>query len=625
MAEKKNIKYLEKDFSQFRSNLIDFAKTYFPDTYNDFNESSPGMMFIEMAAYVGDVLSFYMDSQLKETLTEFAEEKANVYSIAYGLGYKPKNYVAAATSLDIFQIVPSVGSGGSTSPDYNYALTIPAGMQVSSTENTTVSFRTIHDIDFQYSSSLDPTEVTVYQVDSNTSEPTFYLLKKSTKVVSGTVKTSTYTFGSPKQYDKINLSDDQVIEVVDIYDSDDNRWTEVQYLAQEGVFDSLRNIAANDPDLNQYNDTAPYLLKIKKTPRRFISRFDKDDKMMIQFGAGISAGDDETIIPNPDNVGLALPYGVNGETSIDPSNFTFTRAYGLAPSDTTLTVRYTVGNGVTDNVASNTLTDITSVTYTTNSTGLNNSLLNQVKGSVACTNPVAASGGRTSQDIDEVRNNALAHFAAQNRIITREDYIVRAYSMPSKFGAIAKAYIVPDDQLDSSTPAGTRIPNPLALNLYTLGYDSNTNLTRLNLAVKENLKTYLDQFRMLTDAVNIKDAFIINIGINFEIISRPNYNDNEVILRCIATLRDMFAVKKWQINQPIIKADIYTELDKVDGVQTVTNCEIINLWDSTQGYSGNIYNIETATKNGIIYPSLDPSIFEIKYLDSNIKGRTVSL
>jgi hypothetical protein len=625
MADIKNIKYLNKDFSQFRKNLIDFAKTYFPDTYNDFNESSPGMMFIEMASYVGDVLSFYMDSQLKESLTEFAEERSNVYSIAYGLGYQPKNYVASSTNIDFFQIVPSKGSGASTTPDMDYALIIPGNTAVASTENSSVSFRTIEDINFQYSSSISPTEVTVYQIDSTTSEPTFYLLKKSVKAESGTIKSQDFEFVSPKRYDKITLTDENIINIVDIYDSDDNRWYEVQYLAQDAIFDSIRNIASNDPELYQYNDTAPYLMKLKKTSKRFITRFNKDKQLNVQFGAGTNLGDDETIVPNPDNVGLALPYGVDADTNIDPSNFIYTRAYGSAPSDTTLTVRYTVGNGVLDNIGSNTLTDIISINPGTNTTGLNQSLLGQVKGSIACSNPEASSGGRSSQDIDEIRNDTLAFFAAQNRIITREDFIVRAYSMPAKFGAIAKAYIVPDDQLDDTSPAGTRIPNPLALNLYTLGYDSNNNLARLNSAVKENLKTYLDRYRMLTDAINIKDAFIINIGVNFEIIPRPNYNINEVILKCISTLKKMFNIKQWQMNQPIIKSDIYTELDKVDGVQTVTGCEIINLWDSTKGYSGNIYDIEAATKNGIIYPSLDPSIFEVKNSSTDIKGRAVSL
>ena len=625
MAESKEIRYLEKDFSQFRQNLISFAKTYFPDTYNDFNESDPGMMFIEMAAYVGDVLSFYMDSQLKETLVQFAEEKQNIIALAYGLGYKPKNVVAATTTLDFFQIVPSKGTGAATGADMDYGLTIPANTQIASKENTDIVFRTMEVLDFKASSSFNPTEVTVYEIDSTTNEPTFYLLKKSVKSTSGTVKTATYNFGEAKQYDRIILPDTDVIDVVDIYDTDDNRWYEVQYLAQEGMFEEITNIAANDPDLYQYNDTVPYLLKVRKTPLRFITRFNTTDNMEIQFGAGINAGADEEIVPNPDNVGLALPYGLGGETSIDPANFLYTRAYGVAPSNTTLTVRYTTGDGLSANVGANSLTDIISIQFDTDTAGLSGTILDQVHGSVACTNPFSATGGRTSDSVDEIRNNALAYFAAQNRAVTKEDYIVRTYSLPAKFGSIAKAYITKDSQVNAQDITQSPIANPLALNLYTLSYNAVGQLTFLNDALRENLKTYLAQYRMLTDAINIKDGFIINIGIEFEIINRPNYNNNEVLLRCVGSLQNYFDIKKWQINQPITVTSLYTLLDKIEGVQTVSNVQVVNFYDSTKGYSGNIYNIPAATLNGIIYPSLDPSIFEVKYPNSDIKGKVVTL
>jgi hypothetical protein len=218
----------------------------------------------------------------------------------------------------------------------------------------------------------------------------------------------------------------------------------------------------------------------------------------------------------------------------------------------------------------------------------------------------------------------MANFAAQSRTVTTQDYIIRCYSMPPKFGSVAKAYIVQDQQLNPQNNFET-VPNPLALNLYTLGYDSNGSLTSLNKAVKENLKTYLSHYRMLTDAINIKNAYIINIGIVFDIIALPEYNSNEVLLMCIDKLKSMFNVKNWQINQPIILSKIYSELDKVDGVQTVSRLDVVNLYDADSGYSGNYYNILDATRNGIVYPSLDPSIFEVKYPNKDIVGKVVSI
>ena len=226
--------------------------------------------------------------------------------------------------------------------------------------------------------------------------------------------------------------------------------------------------------------------------------------------------------------------------------------------------------------------------------------------------------------MQDIKNNALANFATQARLVTREDYIIRTYSMPAKFGSIAKAYIIPDDQISQKDMQQSRIANPLAMNLYVLGFNQNKQLTHLNDAVKENLKTYLDHYRILTDAVNIKNAFIINIGIQFEITVLSNYNSNEVLLNCINAIKTYFSIDSWQINQPIIKSDLVNTIGSVRGVQNVVNVVFENLYDTEFNYSGNVYDLNASTKNGIIYPSLDPSIFELKFPDQDIKGRVVT-
>jgi len=627
MAEAKDIRYLGKDFAQLRTNLIEFTKNYFPNTYNDFNESDPGMMFYEMSAYVGDVLGFYIDKQLKESLLVSAEERKNLFSLAQSLGYKVKNKVASTVDLDVFQLLPATPTGSGVVPDWNYALTIPAGMIVKSV-STAAEFRTLDTVNFGQLQSTSGSNVTVYQINDVTNLAEYYLLKQTVKAVAGTIQTANYTFGTAKRFDKITLDATNIIDVVDITDSDNNIWTEVPNLAQDTVFETISNVSQNDPELSQFNLSVPYLLKLRKTSRRFISRFRTDGKLDIQFGAGIAADLDEEIIPNPDNVGSGLPnLQLQYDQPLDPSNFMYTRSYGLAPSNTTLTVRYTTGGGLASNVPAFDLTNIVTLSFSINETGLNTALLNQIKASVACTNPLPAAGGKDEETVDDIRNNALSYFATQNRAVTDQDYIIRAYSMPPKFGSVAKAYIIQDTQLNLNT--NQTVANPLALNLYTLGYDVNGSLTPLNDAVKENLKVYLSQYRLMTDAINIRDAFIINFGINFEIIVLPEYNSNEVLLKCIDSLRSYFDVKKWQINQPIILSKIYVLLDRVEGVQTVSRLELVNLYNSNQGYSGNIYPMSAteggSTRGGVVYPSLDPSIFEIKYPNSDIKGRVVSL
>jgi hypothetical protein len=635
----KDVSLIGRDFGQFRKNLIDFAKTYYPNTYNDFNESSPGMMFMEMASYVGDVLSFYTDTQLRESLLTSAEEKANLFNLSAAYGYQPKNVCPASTILDVFQLVPATGTGDDVKPDMTYALRLSEGMQVGSSEFNEVNFATTEAVDFTVSSSFDKMEVSVYQIDNTTNLPTYYLLKKSVKASSGTTKTKTFTFGSPRIYDKIKITDDNIIRVESVTDSDDNEWTRVPYLAQDLVFEQVENNSDNSVDFSLYSDDTPYLLQLKRVPRRFTTRFDDTTSIVMQFGAGISANADEEIVPNPDNVGSAL-YNIVGDLDqgIDPSNFLYTKTYGVAPSNTTLTVNYTVGNGVVDNVPSKDLVNIIGVTsIVANESSLDADLLRVVRGSIAVTNPEPAIGGRSKESDEEIRQNAMAYFGAQNRSVTREDYVMRCYALPAQFGSVAKAYLTTDFQLElpqagsiNNPQPSVEIPNPLALNLYTLGYDGNRKLTQLNAATKNNLKNYISYYRILTDAVNIKDAFIVNIGIDFEIITLPNYNSNEVLLRCIAELKDYFNIDNWRINEPIYLSKLYVLLDGIKGVQTVVRPDNngnggLNVYNRFNGnYSPNKYGIKNATKNGVIHPPKDPSMFEIKFPDADIRGRVVT-
>lgn len=617
----KEIKYLNKDFTQFRDNLINFAKTYFPDTYNDFNESDPGMMFIEMVSYVGDTLSYYVDRQLKESLLPYAEERSNIVAIAQALGYKPKISIPSTTDLTVYQLVPAVNTAGSWKPDWNYTIKIDPGMQITSTENSTM-FLTQETIDFGYSGSMDPTNVSVYSLTAG--HPEYYLLEKKVKVISAKMNTIEVAIGDPIKFNSVLLSDSDLIGVYSVTDSNGGEWYEVPFLAQDTIFAKVNNINENDPVLSAYASSVPYLLKLKKVAKRFVTRLTPDNKLELRFGPGISDNHDEEITPNPDNIGQGIPADVrNIDLDIDPSNFMYARTYGLAPSNTTLTIKYLTGGGVKSNVGTNTITQLSTLNATVKNPS-NAAMGIFVKQSLACTNLQSATGGRSNETIEEIRENALATFSTQNRAVTLDDYAIRALSMPPDLGGVSKVFVTQDDRM-SVYDYRNRIVNPLALNLYCLGYDANNNLVLLNDAAKLNLKTYLTQYKILTDAINIKDAFIVNFKIFFEVIILPEYNANEVILACIEKLKKYFDINNRQINQPIIKADVYSNLLKVPGVQMVTSLLFKNVYGSAAGYSDNRYDLREADKRGIIYPSLDPCIFEIKYPNTDIVGRITTL
>jgi len=617
---KKDIKYINKDFTELRASLINYAQTYFPTTYNDFSPTSPGVMFMEMAAYVGDVLSFYLDNQFQENFLQYARQTNNLFELAYMFGYKPNVTQVAVTEIDFYQQVPAKTSGSTYIPDYDYALVVPTNSTVSSTlTNITTTFLIEDPVDFTVSSSQDPTEVTVYSVAGG--NPTYFLLKKTRKAISSTINTTTFGFSSPQKFATVDLRGNNIIGILDAFDDNGNQWYEVDHLGQEMVYTSIKNTNPNDPNFYVNQGNAPYLLKLEKQQRRFTTRFINSTTLQLQFGAGTVNDSDEEITPNPNNVGIGLPFEKTKlTTAYSPSNFLFTKTYGIAPSNTTLTVRYLTGGGVTSNVNANVLNTLNSTPTFLNS-NLDPSTAATIFNSLAVSNPFAADGGGDGDTIEEIRQNSMANFASQLRNVTQDDYLVRALSMPAKYGVISKAYIEPTkrDALISSGESNS------VLDLYTLSYNSDRTLRTCSDALKQNLTTYLSQYRMIGDAVNIKDGFIINIGVNFEIIILPDYNNNEVLIKCIDALKVYFAIDNWQINQPIILRELYILLDKIPGVQTVKNIEITNLVGEYLGYSPYAYDIKGATSANVVYPSLDPSIFEVKYLNQDIQGKVVPL
>jgi|TARA_B110000259_G_scaffold184696_1_gene232272 hypothetical protein len=619
----KDINYLGKDFNSLRENLIEFAKTYYPNTVNDFNESSPGMMFLETSAYVGDLLSYYIDNQFKESMLPYATEKRNVTAMAQALGYIPRQTTAAAVNVDIFQTVPSIGAGNNNKPDFRYALAVDSGATVIA-ENGSV-FRNKQPIDFSYSGSNDLTDTSIFTTDDTTGEATYYLLKKNIKFESGKVASETFSVGTAKPFLQLALGRGNIIDIIKVTDANDNEYQQVPYLAQDTIYKEITNNQFNDPELTQYNHETPYLLKQKRTSKRYISRVREDGKMIVEFGAGGNVQPDEEIIPNPNNVGSILP-GVASQLdkAIDPTNFMHTRTYGQAPGNTIITIQYTYGGGIEDNVASQAITKIDTLKISSAGNGLDETLFNNTKNSIALINPGAAQGGRQGETVEEIRRNALAYFNAQGRCVTRDDYMIRVMTMPSRFGSVAKAYVAQDEQLNNHSKLH-KLNNPLAINMYTLGYDANKKLIENNNATKENIKNYLTPYRMLTDSVTLKNAFIINIGLDFEIVTLPGFNSNDILLKCIDEMVHHFNIDRWQINEPILLSDILSLLISVKGVQSVPTANIINFFDAEQGYSGNVYDIKTATREGVVYPALDPSIFEVKYPKSDIKGRVTNI
>lgn len=611
-ATNRNISYTNRGFTDLRNELINFTQTYFPNTYTDFDQASTGVMFMEQAAYVGDVLSFYLDSQIQETYLQFANQNNNLYEMAYMFGYKPKLTGLATALIDFYQQIPSKQVGNEYVPDYDYALSIPASTSVNSDRGVTF---TIEDpIDFTVSSSQDPTEVSVAQITSG--EPSYYLLKKRRNALSGEVKQVEYNLGAYSEFPSVLIPDNQFGGILNVSDSNGNSYSEVNYLAQDLVFINIKNSNIYDPNNFQNKGEVPYILQTKQTPFRFVTRVLNSNQVLVQFGSGNPNDTSELIIPNSDNVGLGLPFEQEKlTTAYSPTNFIFTNTYGIAPSETRIIIQYLSGGGVTSNVPANSLTSINTSAATFLKPNLNNSTADYVFNSIAVSNPFAASGGRGGDTITELRENILSNSNTQLRAVTADDYLIRTLSMPGKYGIVTRAYA--QKPLSNEEDA--------TLDLYVLGQNNDGTLSPTSSTLKQNIKTYLSQYRMIGDTINIKDAFIINLGMEFEIITKPEVNNNVVLKSCINILKSMTSTSSLQINEPIIISNLILALDNVGGVQTVKRLTITNKTDVSQGYSSYAYDVEGAIQNQVLYPSIDPMIFEIKYPNLDIKGQVVNL
>ena len=621
----KEVSYLNKSFTDFKGDLITFVKNYYPTTWTDFNEANPGMIMLELAAYVGDVLSFYVDNSFKENLLAYAEEEGNVITIAQALGYKPKTIVPATAEVLISQVVPALGASEGYIPDATYFLKIDRNSTVFTQAPNVVSFRTTELVDF-----ADPTGRSIIprQLDSTTLLPVTYLVTKKVKVIAGDVRQETFTFGDPEKFSTVTIGDVNVTAISDVVDADGYKFYEVDYLAQDTIIDDKEVSYVSSVS----ESVAPtYAIKYRTVPRRFVTRLTPDKRTQVIFGSGRGNASEDIVYLDSQQVANS-EYGTQlASVSLSNTDLLNTDNFGIAPANTTLTVTYFSGGGVASNVASGTIVNVGELNILNRTTEFNQTetdLFNDIVKTVTVYNEMPATGGQDGETVEEIRQRALAIYSSQNRVVTRRDYEARVLSMPSKYGAVAKVLAVTDasqttiQSQQTSTQQETNTPKPNAINLYVLGYNQNKKITTLNSLVKSNLQQYLSQYRMLTDQVNILDAFIVNIGVNFDITVYKNYNIQDVLAVCLGAIKEYFDSTKWNINQPIRLGDLALLIQAQDGVQSVNFVEIVNKYFFKDGrdYQPYRYDITDATVDGIVYPSLDPCIFEVRYPEDDIVG-----
>ena len=628
-----NINYTSKDFSTIKANLIEYTKSYFPDTYKDFNETSPGMMLIELSSYVGDVLSYYVDYNYKENVLSTATEKRNVRRLAEFLGYKTPNKTPSIVKL---KVTAEIDANSDGTPDYSdVPAQISNGLQIQSNIDSELLFETTGEVDFSISGSPDTPVISSPNLDAN-GEASSYTLTRYVQAVSAETKTKSFTITSPTKFLELDLGEDNVIEILNCTDSSDEKWYEVDYLSQERILketyyndDSDRTTGYNQGDITDTSlISIPYTLDYINTNKKFVTKFDVDtNSTKLMFGNGlykynVTGSSNSSIFTTIEQNGLTL----NGESfssinaNVNDLLGTNNLNMGETPTNTILTVQYRVGGGPNSNAQAGELTTIADGT-----TG------------ITVTNDEPATGGTDGQTVDEIRNNAKAFFASQNRCVTRQDYQARILNLPAKFGNIAKCYV-------------ERIDDSGGLFVSTLSYNQNKQLVQTPELVLRNIMTYLNQYRMINDQLDfgftlndtLFSGYNINFGVKFEVNSDRRVNPSDVKIEIISTIKNFFKVERMQFRQSINMNDLQYNILGLEGVIGIKELKLFQngndfgisrnmanyqadgdvISNGESGY-GFQYEFDNSLENGIIRPSLTPSVFELRDPDRDIYGKVV--
>jgi hypothetical protein len=594
MAKKKTpIDYTSRDFNSIKESLVDYAKRYYPEVYQDFNEASFGSLMVDMVSYVGDVMSFYLDYQANESFLTTAIEQKNVINLSRQMGYKYQNVATASGEITLYVLVPANDLG--LGPDLSYAPIIRQGSTFSAESGD--NFILIEDIRFDDSSN----EVVAGRIDSATGVPSFYAIRSRGKVISGNLERTIISVGSYQRFRKLLLNDTNIVEILSVEDTDGNEYFQVGNLAQNVVYKSFSNKGVDSQNVREF-------LRPVSVPRRFVFEYDGTD-YYLQFGFGSEDELTADSVAPPTSVSLEL-YGRDYITDIrlDPSKLLNSDKLGISPSNTQMTIRYRKNSSQNPNASVGSINNITNLIIEFKDIiSLQSSKISSVRKSIECINESTIRGSAVSPTSEEIKQRAISYFATQSRAVTEKDYEALTYAMPSKFGSIKRCSVVVDDDSFKRN-----------LNLYTLTTDGSDNLSAPTNSMKENLRVWLSNYKMINDTVDIIDGKIVNIGIDFEVIADPDYNKSDIYSRCLQVLKEKYR-EKLIMGQPFYLTDVYFELNRVNGVIDTQNVRVTDRRGSK--YSQIIYDIAANLSSDGRYLACPLNVcLEIKFPNVDITG-----
>lgn len=598
----KNRNYLNKDFDALRSDLQNYARTFFPDVAKDYTESGLLGMMLDLAAYVGDVQSYYLDHQFLENFPDTSIENDNIERHLEQAGVPIVGASPAVVEVTFLVKVPALGVG---IVDTSALPVIAAGTVVVS--NDGVEFELTENIDFSERDNNGNliAGLTIGNKNSN-NDPTSYILSRRGICISGFTARQSFSVGTFQPFKQFTLSNENVTQVVKVTDSNANEYFEVEALTQDTVYRAIKNYK-NDNRLVE--DT----IVPTPAPYRYIKKASIATRLTtLTFGGGNAETLDDDIIPDPSQFAVPL-YGKRtiSRFTIDPNNLLKTTTLGIVAPNTTITVEYRYGGGLRHNVEAGAIRSIRRLDMFFPA-GPIPSVAQQVRASLDVTNEERASGGAEAPTTEQLKALIPAFKQAQGRIVTKQDTLARIYTMPSNFGRVYRASIQPNPN------------NPLASRLFVICKNADEQLITAPDTLKDNLATYLNEYRMITDAIDILDARIINLKLQFSLVVDPTVNRQLVIKNVLEKVRSYFSTRNFDIDQPIVMADIQNVIYNTAGVVSVVSLQFENMHGSIDNrlYSTEQFDVPANTTRGIILPP-PGGIFEIKFAEFDIVATAV--
>ena len=586
------INYTNREFNTIRKDLMGVAERLYPGTFQDMSEASFGSLMLDAVAYVGDQLSFYLDYNVNETFLDTSFDYENVLRHGRVMGYKDTGRPSTYGQVAIYIMIPASSTG--LGPDTNYIPTMMRGTRFTST--TGLSFVLGENIDFS-----DPKNpVVVARTSTSTGAPTHYAIKAYGNVVSGIFAQEQVIIGDFERFKRAKLSNSNVSEIISVIDDEGHEYHEVEYLSQDIVYQEM-------PNTNFKNDNVPAIIKPFMVSRKFVVERDANNTY-LQFGSGDSSCKD--VIDNPQSVAIDL-FGkkYTSNTTFDPTRASKNGNFGISPSNTTLTVVYRATNPSNSNVGVGNLSTIASVDVQfVNQETLIQATINDVMSSVEISNELPITGDSRNLTTSELKLKVYDTFSTQNRAVTQADYENVAYRMPAKFGSVARCSVQRDP--DS---------NKRNLNMYIISEDRYGKLTTTNSTIKNNLKTWINDYRMLNDTIDILDAYIINLGLDFVIKPSTGVDKFSLLKSCVSQLQQHFSTR-FYIGEPLYISDIYNSLKSVTGVLDVVKVKVVA--KTTSEYSSAEIDINAnISQDGdyVICPA--NAVFEFKYPSVDFKGK----